>query len=171
MRWMRYLTAMMTLLAPMALHAAKPAPAPVADPVILTVSGKITHYTNPERKIYEFRESDIAAFPQHSIRTKTSWTPESTFTGPLMQAILDKVGATGTKLFMVAVDDYTYTVPASDFKQYPAVFAHTLNGKRMDIRHRGPFWLMYPIPSMPNSAKGPKLDAKLVWQVNRIILR
>ena len=57
-------------------------------PVILTVSGKISQFTDKEKNVYEFREQDLRSLKQHSVVTRTTWTPQSVFSGPLMRDIL-----------------------------------------------------------------------------------
>ena len=142
--------------------------AQAADPVILTVSGQIGKVTNQINRIYEFRESDLQALPQHAITTRTSWTPESVFSGPLMRDILRRVDARGTQVKLVALNDYAYTVSRDELEKYNVILARYLNHKPMEIKERGPLWLMYPLPDMPAEEKGPLLDAKLIWQVYRI---
>lgn len=142
-----------------------------SNTVVLTVTGKISRFTDAGKKVYEFREKDLMAMKQYSITTKTNWTPTSVFTGPLFRDILSKVGAMGEKAKFVAINDYAYTIDVSDFSEYAAVLAHSLNGKRLDVANRGPLWLMYPLQSMPDELKGPDLDAKLIWQVDRIVIR
>ena len=142
--------------------------AQAADPVILTVSGQIGKVTNQKNRIYEFRESDLQALPQHAITTRTSWTPESVFSGPLMRDILRRVDARGTQVKLVALNDYAYTVSRDELEKYNVILARYLNHKPMEIKERGPLWLMYPLPDMPAEEKGPLLDAKLIWQVYRI---
>ncbi|AUH53022.1 oxidoreductase [Chromobacterium sp. ATCC 53434] len=139
-----------------------------ADPVLLTVSGEISHYTDPARKLYQFRESELQALPQHTNVTATTWTLRSAFSGPLMRDILQKVGARGPRVKFRALNDYAYTLDAAELRQYPVILARSQNGKKMDIANRGPLWLMYPLEDMPPNLRGPLLDAKLVWQVDRI---
>ncbi|WP_158021035.1 oxidoreductase [Chromobacterium sphagni] len=140
------------------------------DPVILTVSGSIAKLTNKKSRIYEFRESDLRALKQHSIVTKTSWTPESTFSGPLIDDVLKTVGASGSRVKLFALNDYAYTLNRDELEKYNVILARSINNKRLEIKDRGPLWLMYPLPDMPAAERGPLLDAKLIWQVNRIVV-
>ncbi|UTH75824.1 hypothetical protein [Chromobacterium sp. IIBBL 290-4] len=138
------------------------------DPVLLTVSGKIRRFTDPAQRVYAFRESDLRKLPQHAIATATNWTPLSTFSGPLVRDVLSVVGAYGAKAKFYALNDYNYCIDSAEFARYDAVLAMTLNQQQLDIAHRGPLWLMYPIPDLPASMRGPTLDAKLIWQVHRL---
>ncbi|WP_052877895.1 hypothetical protein [Chromobacterium subtsugae] len=138
------------------------------DPVILTVSGQIGKWTNNKSRTYEFRESDLQALSQHAITTRTSWTPEAVFSGPLMRDILRRVEARGGQVKFVALNDYAYTVSRDELEKYNVILARSFNHKPMAIKERGPLWLMYPLPDMPAEERGPLLDAKLIWQVYRI---
>ncbi|MFB0824475.1 hypothetical protein ACEU07_04195 [Chromobacterium violaceum] len=140
------------------------------NPVVLTVSGKIGKFTDKGRKVYEFRDDDLKALKQHSIATKTSWTPRSNFSGPLMRDILDSVSASGTLVKFMALNDYAYSIERSEFSKYDVILARFVNNKILEVKDRGPLWLMYPIFDMPDEARGPLLDAKLIWQVNRIVV-
>ena len=140
------------------------------NPVILTVSGKIGVFTNKDKTVYAFRAKDFQALKQHDIVTKTSWTPVATFSGPLMRDILAKVGATGSKVKFQALNDYAYSIDRREFDKYNVILARSMNKKQLEVKERGPLWIMYPIADMPGTAKGPQLDAKLVWQVDRIVV-
>lgn len=139
-------------------------------PVVLTVSGKISQFTNKEKNVYEFREQDLQNLKQHSVVTKTSWTPQSVFSGPLMRDILAKVGASGQKVKLRALNDYVYWIDRREFYDFDVVLARSVNNKLLDITNRGPLWLMYPLDQMPEDKKGPVMDAKLVWQINRLVV-
>ncbi|WP_225546883.1 molybdopterin-dependent oxidoreductase [Chromobacterium violaceum] len=140
------------------------------NPVILTVSGKIGAFTNKDKMTYEFRVKDFQALKQRAIVTKTSWTPVATFSGPLIRDILAKVGATGSKVKFQALNDYAYSVDRREFDKYNVILARSMNSKQLEVKERGPLWVMYPIADMPSASKGPQLDAKLVWQVDRIVV-
>ncbi len=140
------------------------------DPVLLVVSGKISHFTDSARGVYEFRESALMALPQTSLVTATSWTPKATFSGPLVRDILNKVGAYGHQAQFVALNDYTYSIPVSELVKYRAILARRFNQQPMNVARYGPLWLMYPLEQMPDSAKGPALDAKLIWQIDGLVV-
>ncbi len=140
------------------------------NPVILTVSGKIEKFTDMGRKVYEFRESDLKALKQYSFDTKTSWTPRSNFSGPLMRDILNKVSASGMMVKFMALNDYAYSIERNEFAKYNVILARSINNRVLEVKNRGPLWLMYPISDMPDETKGPLLDAKLIWQVNRVVV-
>ncbi|AUH50472.1 hypothetical protein CXB49_06440 [Chromobacterium sp. ATCC 53434] len=136
-----------------------------ADPVVLTVSGRIGRFTDAKRGIYQFRDSDLARMRQMSFTTTTSWTPSVTFSGPLVRDILAKVDAKGTTVRVLAINYYRYDISTVELVRRSVVLARRIDNKPFDVAHYGPLWLMYPLPEMTDSEKGPPLDAKLVWQV------
>ncbi|POZ63366.1 oxidoreductase [Chromobacterium alticapitis] len=139
-----------------------------ADPVILTVSGKIGRFTDAKRGVYQFRDSDLGKLRQISFRTSTSWTPTVTFSGPLVRDILAKVEAKGGSVRVLAINYYRYDISVAELNSRDVVLARRIDNKPFDVAHYGPLWLMYPLPDIPDADKGPSLDAKLVWQVEAL---
>ncbi|MDI7067048.1 oxidoreductase, partial [Klebsiella pneumoniae] len=76
-------------------------------PLSLDVTGKIGKTNDAAHKSYHFTRAQLLALPAHSITTATTWTPRSTFTGPLLADILKIVGASGSAVEIHTLDDYT----------------------------------------------------------------
>jgi len=161
-------------------------PSQSSDPVVLEISGNLSRYTDAVRHVYAFHESEIRSLSQHTIHTKTNWTPAHDFSGPLVRDLLATVGAKGAIVEMVALDDYNVKIPMDDFTgphKYDVVMARFLDGMPMTVKRSkdasgkkkdegyGPFWVMYPLPDIPRDKQDAILEAKLVWQVNRIVVR
>ncbi|MCD5327939.1 molybdopterin-dependent oxidoreductase [Chromobacterium piscinae] len=144
----------------------------IADPqaTILVVQGKIRVFNDAKSSEYRFTEEQLLKLKQHSIVTKTTWTPTSTFSGPEITEILNTVGAHGTKVDAITYDDYEVTIPLDDIAKYRAIMAHSMNGKRLERRNYGPLWIMYPVSKYPE-LQTVKSDAKLVWQIKRLVVR
>ncbi|CAB3706486.1 molybdopterin-dependent oxidoreductase [Paraburkholderia rhynchosiae] len=142
------------------------------DPAALSleVTGKIGKSTDAAHRSYRFDEAQLLALPAHSITTATTWTPRSTFTGPLLADILKTVGAQGTQVEIHTLDDYTYTVPVSDCDRYGVVVAYSMNGRRLKISDFGPLFLIYPRDAFPELA-GASGDSKFVWQIKALIIK
>jgi hypothetical protein len=142
-----------------------------APPMVLAVKGKIGKTTDASHHAYRFTEAQLLALPVHSITTSTTWTPRSTFTGPLLADILKTVGAYGTQVEIHTLDDYTYTVPVSDCDRYGVVVAYSMNGRRLKISDFGPLFLIYPRDAYPNELTGALGDSKFVWQIKALIVK
>ncbi len=134
----------------------------------LTISGDIGHFTDKGSKTYTL---SLASMPQRNITTATDWTPKGTFSGPLLRDLLAKAGARGTQVKFYGADDYSITVPIADFSRYDVILAWRWNGKPLQLENYGPFWVMYPIPTMPSDETGGTFTSKLIWQVTRMEVR
>ncbi|SIT47874.1 conserved exported hypothetical protein [Paraburkholderia ribeironis] len=137
----------------------------------LDVQGKIGKTTDAAHHLYHFTEAQLLALPVHSITTSTTWTPRSTFTGPLLADILKAVGAYGTEVEFHTLDDYTYSVPVSDCDRYGVVVAYSMNGRRLKISDFGPLFLIYPRDAYPDELTGASGDSKFVWQIKALIIK
>ncbi|MES3022440.1 MAG: molybdopterin-dependent oxidoreductase [Pseudomonadota bacterium] len=138
--------------------------APVATPV-LEISGKITRFTDPKAKVYRITEAQFLALPQSSVKTKTKWTPVTTFSGVRMHELLRLVGAKGSIVELRARDNYSVKIPIGEFKRYGVVLARSMNGKPLDLDPWGPYFLIYPKDLYPKELNTPETDAKFPWQV------
>lgn len=136
----------------------------------LDVTGKITKFTDKKSGVYRFSEKDLLGLKPYTIKTSTTWTPVSAFTGPRLSDVLEKVGATGTTIELHALDDYSYTIPASDARQYGVVLAYSMNGERMQTNRFGPIFVIYPRDDYEELRK-PTAEAKFVWQLSKIIVK
>jgi hypothetical protein len=140
-------------------------------PLSLVVKGKISRINDAERHAYRFTEAQLLALPAHSITTATTWTPRSTFTGPLLADILKTVGASGREVEIHTLDDYTYTIPVSDCERYGVIVAYSMNGQRLKISDFGPLFLIYPRDAFPDELVGAVGDSKFVWQIKALIVK
>lgn len=131
----------------------------------LDVDGEV-HVTNDAaHSAYHFSKAALLEMPPHSIVTATTWTPRSTFTGPLLSDVLKTVGAYGSEIEIHTIDDYTCVVPVSDAARYGAVLAYEMNGKRLKVSNFGPLFLIYPRDQFPMELDGAAGDAKFAWQI------
>jgi hypothetical protein len=165
MRWMMGLTFALAACGARAQSAAQ------LPPLSLDVQGKIAKTNDASHRTYHFTEAQLLALPVHAITTSTTWTPRSTFTGPLLADILKAVGAYGTEVEFRTFDDYTYSVPVSDCEHYGVVVAYSMNGRRLKLSDFGPLFLIYPRDAFPDELNGAVGDSKFVWQIKALIVR
>lgn len=138
----------------------------LAHPVLsLDVTGEIHVTNNAAHTAYHFTEAQLLNLPVHAISTSTTWTPRSTFTGPLLSDVLKTVGAYGKQIEIHTLDDYTCVVPVSDADHYHVVLAYSMNGRRLKVSDFGPLFLIYPRDAYPLELAGPAGDAKFAWQI------
>lgn len=142
--------------------------APQGTP-ILTVTGRIAE-TNAGRAA-QFDMAMLKALPGRVTETETPWTKGRVrFEGPLGSALLDAIGATGTTLRIVALNDYAVDVPAADFRKWPVILAVSKDGKPMTVREKGPIFVIYPF-DLDASLYNEKIFARSAWQVKSIEVR
>jgi hypothetical protein len=147
-------------------HAAAP-----ASSLALDVDGKVRVTNNAAHTAYHFSEAQLLALPAHSITTATTWTPRSTFTGPLLSDVLKAVGAYGSQIEIHTLDDYTCVVPVADADRYGVVLAYAMNGQRLKVSNFGPLFLIYPRDQFPMELDGAAGDAKFAWQIKSMTIR
>ena len=169
-RWMRY-GLLCGVFAGVSALGAVDALAANPSQLSLDVTGKIGHTNDAAHQVFHFSEAELLALPTHSISTSTTWTPKSTFTGPLLADILKTVGAYGQNLEFHTFDDYTYTVPVADSDRYGVVVAYSMNGQRLKVSDFGPLFLIYPRDAYPSELTGGAADAKFVWQIKSLIVK
>jgi hypothetical protein len=149
-----------------ALLVASAAAAGDAEPALsLDVNGEIRVTNNAEHTVYHFGAEQLLKLPVHGITTSTTWTPRSTFTGPLLSDVLRIVGAYGKEIEIHTLDDYTCIVPVSDADEYGVVLAYSMNGQRLKVSDFGPLFLIYPRDAYPLELTGSAGDAKFAWQI------
>jgi len=137
-------------------------------PVILEVSGKISH-TNSAGKLIFDREQ-LIALGMTTLSVTTPWTDGVvTFTGPKLIDVLTLAGAKGENLTTFALDDYKAQIPISDARDFPVILALNKNGIPLRIRDRGPLWIIYPWGDNP-SLKTDTYYARSNWQLKLIIV-
>lgn len=133
--------------------------------VFLTISGKIAKTTDSANNAYEMSEHEFLALPASTVTTSTSWTPKSDFAGPLLSKVLSNADAKGTKLRLIALDNFSVEVDAGYLEKYGTILAASKNGVRLTIRDFGPIFVMYPRDSFKEELDTPAAASYLVWQL------
>jgi hypothetical protein len=147
-------------------HAAAP-----GSGLSLDVTGEVRVTNNAAHTAYHFSEAQLLALPVHSITTSTTWTPRSTFSGPLLSDVLKIVGAYGSQIEIHTIDDYTCVVPVADADRYGVVIAYAMNGQRLKVSNFGPLFLIYPRDQYPLDLDGAEGDAKFAWQIKSMTIK
>lgn len=119
-----------------------------------------------------FDRAGFEAIGTRTIKTSTSWTDGVVeFEGVLITDVLAKIGADGVKSVRVAaINDYSYTIPFKDVKDYPVILAFKMNGKYLTPRDKGPLWVIYPRDEFPE-LNTKEVDHRMVWQVNAMTVQ
>lgn len=139
---------------------------PPQGEVILTVTGRIAVTNAPGAARLD--RALLLSWGIDELRTTTPFTDGvSTFAGVRVMRLLDALGAAGTALRTLALNDYAVTIPIEDLRTYSALLALDQDGRALSVRERGPIWLIYPFSDYLS------LDDRLhrqrsIWQLTQI---
>lgn len=134
-----------------------------ASSPVLTIEGKIAANGSIDLTMNEIEEIGVA-----EITTTTPWHDGAvTFSGVPMADLLNKVGATGTKISVIALNNYHTEIPVSDFEKYGVILATKKDGKYMPVSDKGPLFIIYPFDS-DKELKSEIYYSRAAWQVRTI---
>ena len=129
--------------------------------VILTVSG-------PGGITRDFTLSELEKLPKAEIRTKTPWHDGlQYFEGVSLQALMEHLQLRGRDAQVLALNRYRTTIPLADFAELKPILAYRRNGAPMEIREKGPLFIIYPYDSSP-ALKNETYFGRSAWQVRSI---
>jgi hypothetical protein len=137
----------------------------------LTVTGRISRYTDAGQAVYRFAQADLLAMPVRRITTSTAWTGREVFEGVGLADLISRVGGTGTTIEIRALDGYVVDIPFEDARKYGALLAYKADGKFLSLENFGPLFLVYPRDAGGDELKGPLYNSRFIWQINRITLK
>ena len=147
--------------------AADPLPLPQGK-VILTISGQVSRTNRDGAAVFDM--AMLEGLGVKGFSTTTSWyTGPVSFEGVPMAHLLDYVGAQGSKVTAMALNDYTTDIPLEDFRHYDAILALKRDGEYMPVRDKGPLFIVYPYDSDP-ALKHQRYYSRSAWQVARLVV-
>jgi len=112
-----------------------------------------------------FTQAEAEALGTRDIVTTTFWTEgPQRFSGVDAERLLDAAGLSDVMVTAVALDDYAATLSWDDITEKDAIFATRLNGERLTLDNRGPFWIMFDFDSVAEADFG-ELNSKSVWHL------
>lgn len=135
---------------------------------ILVISGAIEN-TNNEGTA-EFDREMLMALGLQTVETTNPWYEGKTrFEGVLLDQLMTLVGAKGTAIRVVALNDYVTTIPLEDFKKFKVILAMKRDGNLITVREKGPLFIIYPYDSDPQ-LQSQTYYTRSAWQVAEIIV-
>ena len=153
------------------LALALPAPAWAAEPLvssqpILTVSGRITAQGGSAR----FDRDMLEGLGTEGFQTRTPWYDKPVrFDGVRMSRVMQAVGATGSTVTAIALNDYSTDIPMADFERFGVILALKRDGVYMPVRDKGPLFIVYPYDSSPE-LRSQLYYSRSAWQVAKLIV-
>lgn len=131
--------------------------------IVLTISGN-TGSGTPR----DFTIADIEALGSEKITTTTPWDEGTvTYEGVPLAKLMQHVGAQGTTTVFLALNNYSTAIPMADFSQYGTILAVKRNGQYMDVKDKGPLFVVYPFDDYPD-LKNDLYYSRSAWQVRNI---
>lgn len=138
------------------------------DKPILVISGNIAN-TNVDHTA-QFDRKMLVDMGLATVETKTPWYDQSVrFEGVPMSKLMDFVGAKGTSVKAVALNDYVSNIPMDDFAKFSVILAMKRDGSYMPVRDKGPLFIIYPYDSMPE-LQAQTYYMRSAWQVAKLIV-
>ncbi len=138
--------------------------------VILKVGGTVAA-TNAKDEKAHFDLKMLENFPKTTIKTETPWIDGvTTFEGVLLRDIIAEVRGSGTVLKAIALNDYAVDIPFEDFQKYDVIIAYKNNGKYMNLRNKGPLWIIYPW-SQNEELKVETYHSRSIWQLSELEIK
>lgn len=142
---------------------------PPAGDVLLTVRGRLRSPNLPQQAGFDM--AMLRGMPQTEIVTKTPWySTVRKFTGPLVRDVLGAAGARGEKVVAVALNDYRVEIPFDDLVRHDVVLAVLMDGKPMQVRDKGPLFIMYPFDRRPD-LRTAVYFSRCAWQLVSLEVR
>ncbi|SFR02146.1 molybdopterin-dependent oxidoreductase [Poseidonocella sedimentorum] len=134
--------------------------------VILTISGQIAR-TNGEG-VARFDAAMLRSLGQETVKTSTLWTEGvQEFTGTPLAAIMEAVGVQDGKIVATAINAYSVEIPLTDAIEGGALVAYEREGEAMNIRDKGPLWVIYPYDDNP-TYQSAVAYARSIWQLEKM---
>ena len=137
--------------------------------VVLTLSGRVR---SPNDGVHaQFDMAMLEALPQQSFSTSTPWYAHARrFTGPLLREVLGAAGAQGSRLRLMALNDYRVEMPFDDVLRYDVIVARLLDERPMAVRDKGPLFVIYPFDARPE-LRSAVYYSRSAWQLRTIDVR
>lgn len=140
---------------------------PVGKP-ILTISGSISK-TNGDGAA-RFDRDMLEGLGLVTVETHSPWYDGITrFEGVSLSKLMKFVGAKGTTVTAVALNDYVSTIPMADFDKFNVILAMKRDGNYMEVREKGPLFVIYPYDTVPE-LQTQTYYTRSAWQVAKLII-
>ncbi|MGW6778487.1 oxidoreductase [Brucella pseudogrignonensis] len=140
---------------------------PEGKPILL-ISGNIANTNVGDTA--QFDRDMLEAVGLETVETANPWYDGRVrFEGVSIDKLMTLVGAKGTKVTAVALNDYVSTLPMEDFKKFKVILAMKRDGNYMAVRDKGPLFIIYPYDSDPQ-LQSQTYYTRSAWQVAKLIV-
>lgn len=140
-----------------------------AGPVVLEISGRLSRTT--DGKVARFDREALLRLPRTTIETTTPWTTgPQRFAGVSLKDLVEAVGAQGSEVSAVAINDYRVVIPLQEAIRDGALVAFEANGEPLQLRNRGPLWIVFAFDQSPR-LRGEQILSRSIWQLKLLEVR
>jgi hypothetical protein len=114
-------------------------------------------------------DAALAALGAEDLATRTPWTEGVPRFGgvPLVKALKAVGVAGGSSVRAIALNDYAVEFSADDAIAKSAFLARTMDGRKLTVRDKGPFWMIFPWSERPELDTA-SVQALSVWQLREL---
>ncbi|CAE6934424.1 hypothetical protein ACOMICROBIO_GDFFDHBD_02815 [Vibrio sp. B1REV9] len=126
-------------------------------------------FSQPESSDVILSLSDLEAFPATTYHTSLPWLerPEKFMGVKLSTLLVNAYGEVPNTVELRALNDYHAYLSKQDILKYQPIVAYKQNDHYIKIRHKGPYWLIYPLAEYPE-INISHYHSQMVWQLSRI---
>lgn len=143
------------------------ADAKASDEAVLTVNGAVT----ADGGSLVFDMATLQSMPSVTFSTSTNWTDGiSAFTGVPLKVLLDAVGATGTEVEAIALNNYSASIPVDSIDEDSPIIAYAIDGQAFSRRDKGPLWVVYPYDES-DAYRNELIYGRSVWQLRTLTVK
>ncbi|MEH0690240.1 hypothetical protein H4F05_01840 [Vibrio cholerae] len=116
-------------------------------------------------------EDIVANFEPTTFSTTLPWFDgKKTFTGFKVSSLVDYYRATNTfSVSFVALNDYAASSRIEDILKYEPIVAYEMDGEKMKVRNKGPYWLVFNLSQFPE-IDNAAFRSQMVWQIDEILV-
>ncbi|EGA71185.1 hypothetical protein VISI1226_06673 [Vibrio sinaloensis DSM 21326] len=116
-------------------------------------------------------EQIVTEFHAQSFETKLPWLDKSAlFTGFKASDLLNYYRIDDAfSVSFVALNDYASSSRVEDLLQYQPIIAYQMDGEKMKVRNKGPYWLVFDLDKYPE-IDNAGYHSQMVWQIDEIMI-
>ncbi|MCK6264026.1 hypothetical protein KP803_12165 [Vibrio sp. ZSDE26] len=111
--------------------------------------------------------------PANSFTTKLPWYKEpKSYKGMRvtdLMSYLDKETSSISAVSFIALNDYAATSNINDILKYEPIIAYMIDEKKMKVRNKGPYWLVFNVDKYPEIGNDV-FYTQMVWQIDEVII-
>jgi len=118
--------------------------------------------------IASFNQAEAEALGTREVVTSTPWTRGIVrFSGVEGHRLLEAAGLSEVDITVIALDDYTVSLSWEDLTERNALFASRVDGERLTLDRKGPFWTVFDFDDIPKT-EGGEVRSKTIWHMIEI---